>query len=610
MVREEKAKILVVDDEAGIRDYFYSALSQEDYEVLTASSGEEAIELVRKDGFDLVLLDIKLPGIDGIEALRQIRKIDEDIVVIIITAYATLKTAVAALKEGAYDYVTKPFNLNEIIATVKRGLEKRRLIIENRELAKRLKQKVVVTKKRLTITTKKLEAAYVELRDTYRAIVYRPVPLWQKIKAVYLKYMSWLVVPSLVLGILGAKYSPVVLKVTDTVMGKLIDSILALAPIAIFIVLAPSVARILKTRKESKFAGFVVLWFSITRILAAIWAAIFVSLVLGLPILPQGQAVGIGSLVLENFQLLGKMLVTTTFFRAMWVSIIIGIIAYYNKRLYRWLEKGTQGIEVAGEYIEPWIPLFAFMIGGFIYGLPKTLLAEIPADVLANLSEGVRLMGININLRHEFGLVGVYFVEAILIGVGCTIWQAGELLIMKKVIKGFSIKSFLSQYWIKVYPLAWSTASEAVSMPLNMAIIKRRYKQIPATVRRLVVGLGGYLNVNGTSMDVLMLTGVVSVIVGHPASLLALLISVPIIALIGYGVPGIPGEEILFVVPMMKIVGIPHPVIGAFLAIFCAIQMGLPDSFRTGANVTDNGIYAIGLSRLYERRFKEKLAIR
>ena len=154
MVREEKAKILVVDDEAGIRDYFYSALSQEDYEVLTASSGEEAVDLVRKDGFDLVLLDIKLPGIDGIEALRQIRKIDEDIVVIMITAFATLKTAVAALKEGAYDYVTKPFNLNEIIATVKRGLEKRRLIIENRELAKRLKQKVVVTKKRLTITTK------------------------------------------------------------------------------------------------------------------------------------------------------------------------------------------------------------------------------------------------------------------------------------------------------------------------------------------------------------------------------------------------------------------------------------------------------------------------
>ena len=66
---------------------------------------------------------------------------------------------------------------------------------------------------------------------------------------------------------------------------------------------------------------------------------------------------------------------------------------------------------------------------------------------------------------------------------------------------------------------------------------------------------------------------------------------------------GIAGEEILFVVPMMKIVRIPEPLIGAFLAIFCAIQMGLPDSFRTGANVTDNGIYAIGLNKLYRKRF-------
>jgi CheY-like chemotaxis protein/Na+/H+-dicarboxylate symporter len=606
MVENERTKILVVDDEAGIRDFFCGVFPKE---VSIATNGEAAIDLVEKEKFDVILLDIKLPDIDGIETLRRIKKIDEDAVVIMLTAYAEVNTAIAALKEGAYDYVTKPFVLDEIIATVKRALERKRLVTENKQLVKKLEQKVVVAEKRLEITTKKLEDTYAELKDTYRGIVYRPVPLWQKIKAGYLKYMSWLVLPSLIGGILAAKYSPAVLKVTDTIMSKLIDSIMTLAPLAIFIVLAPSVAKILKTRKESKFAGFIVLWFSVTRILAAVWAALFVSVALGLPILPQEQAGGMMGLLLQNFRLLGKMLFTTTFFRAMWISIIIGIIAYYNKRLYRWLEKGAQSIEVAGEYIEPWIPLFAFLIGGFIYGLPKTLLHEIPPDVLAGLSQGVTLMGININLRHEFGLVGVYFVEAILIGVGCTIWQVVELLIMKKMVQGFSIKSFLTKYWLKVYPLAWSTASEAISMPLNMALIKRRYKDVSDTVRRLVVGLGGYLNVNGTSMDVMMLTGVVSIIVGHPASLLALLISVPIIALIGYGVPGIAGEEILFVVPMMKIVGIPEPVIGAFLAIFCAIQMGLPDSFRTGANVTDNGIYAIGLNRLYERRFKGNKAI-
>lgn len=420
----------------------------------------------------------------------------------------------------------------------------------------------------------------------------------------YRKYLSWLVVPALIAGILGAKYSPFILKFTNVVMNWIIDKILILAPIAIFIVLAPSVARIMKTRKESRFAGFIVLWFSLTRIVAAIWAAIFVSLVLRLPLFPREEAVGIGALLLSNLATLGKIMVTTAFFRAMWVSIAIGIIAYYNKRLYSFLEKGVEGIERVGGYIEPWIPFFAFMIGGFIYGLPKTLIVQVPRDILATLPQRINLMGININLGHEFGIVGVYFVEALLIGLGCLLWQMGEILLVKRMVKGFSIRDFFLNYWVRVYPLAWSTSSEAVSMPLNMSIIKRRYKQVPETVRRLVVGLGGYLNVNGTSMNILVLAGVVSIIVGHPASLLALLISVPIVCIIGYGVPGIPGEAILFVVPMMKIVGIPQPLIGAFLAIFCAIQLGLPDSFRTGANVTDNGIYALALTKFYKTKFK------
>lgn len=613
-------KILVIDDEQGIRDLFFSALTGKADKVLTASTGKDGLAMVTEERPDLVLLDVKLPDMDGVEVLRRIKESDKDIVVIMITGFGTMKTAIETMKLGAYDYIIKPVKVDQTLHIVREGLEKRLLVLENRRLIKNLaqankklarkkhelEQKVVVTKSRLTKTSTKLQQAYEELTQVYTATLEKPLGLFGRIKELYSKYTSWLVVPALVLGILGAKFSPVVMKMTDTVMSKIIDSILALAPIAIFIVLAPSVAKILKTRKEGKFAGFIVLWFSITRIIAAIWAAIFVSMVLGLPFAPTGGAGGIGALLLENLRLLGNMLVSTTFFRAMWFSVAIGILAYYNKRLYGFLQKGAQAIESAGEYIEPWIPLFAFMIGGFIYGLPKTLLEEIPADVLANLSQGVTLAGININLQHEFGLVGVYFIEAALIGLGCFIWQAVEIIVIKKFVQGFSIKEFFVKYWIKVYPLAWSTASEAVSMPLNLSLIKRQYKNVHETVRRLVVGLGGYLNINGTSMDVMMLTGVVSVIVGHPASFIALLVSVPIIALIGYGVPGIAGEEILFVVPMMKIVGIPEPVIGAFLAIFCAIQMGLPDSFRTGANVTDNGIYAIALNKVYRSRFQKQ----
>jgi len=611
------AKLLVIDDEQGIRDFLLSAFEDKVSNILTASTGKNGLALVKSERPDLVLLDIRLSDMSGIEVLKGINEFDPDIIVIMITAYGTMQTAIEAMKMGAYDFILKPLEMIKTTHSVKEGLEKRRLTLENKGLAEKLElankklsrdkynleQRAVVTQTRLDQTSTKLEVAYEELAQIYPALLGKPPTFLGRVKEWYFHHTSWLVVPSLILGILGAKYSPAIMNITGGIMGKIIDGIILLAPVAIFAVLAPSVAKILKTKEEGGFAGFVLIWFSVSRIIAAIWAAIFVSIVLGLPFAPTGESGGMGVLIMKNVKLLGHMMVTETFFRAMWISAAIGIYAYYNKRLYNFLQKGAQGIESAGEYIEPWIPLFSFLIGGFIYGLPKTLLAEVPPDVLANLSKGVNLAGIHINLQHEFGLLGVYFVEAMLIGLGCYIWQIAELLIMKRLVKGFSIRDFLKNYWIKVYPLAWATSSEVLSMPLNLALIKKQYKNVHETVRRLVVGLGGYLNINGTSMDVMMLTGVVSVIVGHPASFVSLMVSVPIIALIGYGVPGVAGEEILFVVPMMMIVGIPEPMIGAFVAIFSAIQMGLPDSFRTGANVTDNGIYAIGLNEVYKSRF-------
>ncbi len=140
-------------------------------------------------------------------------------------------------------------------------------------------------------------------------------------------------------------------------------------------------------------------------------------------------------------------------------------------------------------------------------------------------------------------------------------------------------------------------------MPLNMALIKRGYKEIHRIVRRLVVGLGAYMNINGTTMHVILLGGIVAALVGYTPSFFQLLLGVPLIALIGYGVPGIPGELVLFAVPMVKILNLPEPTIPLFMALYLALQVGLPDSFRTGANVTDNGIYAIGLNKLYRDKF-------
>jgi len=116
-------KILVVDDEHLIRWSLEQNLKKQGYEVITAGSGEDALQMAREQQPDLVLLDIQLPGISGIEVLERIKDFDEDIIVIMLTAHGGLETAVNAMRLGAYDYVSKPFNLDELTIIVKKALE-------------------------------------------------------------------------------------------------------------------------------------------------------------------------------------------------------------------------------------------------------------------------------------------------------------------------------------------------------------------------------------------------------------------------------------------------------------------------------------------------------
>lgn len=109
-----KGKILIVDDEKNIRQTLSTHLESEDYEVETAMNGEEGLKEFDKKNYDLVLLDMKLPGVDGIEILKKMKEKKEDIVVIIITAYGTIENSVEAMKLGAFDYIQKPFNPDEI----------------------------------------------------------------------------------------------------------------------------------------------------------------------------------------------------------------------------------------------------------------------------------------------------------------------------------------------------------------------------------------------------------------------------------------------------------------------------------------------------------------
>jgi len=126
-----KDKILVVDDEQSMREFLEIMLKKEDYKVSLASNGEEVLKLLERDIFDLVLLDVRMPKMDGIAVLKRIKALATETIVIMITAYASHDTAVKAMKEGAYDYITKPFKIDEIKLIIRNALEKKNLQKEN-----------------------------------------------------------------------------------------------------------------------------------------------------------------------------------------------------------------------------------------------------------------------------------------------------------------------------------------------------------------------------------------------------------------------------------------------------------------------------------------------
>jgi DNA-binding NtrC family response regulator len=133
--------IHIIDDEPIIHEVLGQLLTSEGYEVALSSSGEEALEKYSSQTFDLTLLDLLMPGMDGIEVLKKLKRIDPLAVIIIITAYASVESAIAAMKIGAYDYIQKPFKNDELLIIIQRALEHKRLQEENLWLKDELKRK-------------------------------------------------------------------------------------------------------------------------------------------------------------------------------------------------------------------------------------------------------------------------------------------------------------------------------------------------------------------------------------------------------------------------------------------------------------------------------------
>lgn len=143
MSRRKRGNILVVDDDPGMREFLAFTLASEGYTVVSAANGNEALARFRdKEAaeINLTIMDIKMPPPGGIEVLRQLRKVDPDAVVVLITGYASLETAMQAVRYGAYDYLTKPLtDVSELLGVVQRGLNRRRLLVNSRRLLSQLR---------------------------------------------------------------------------------------------------------------------------------------------------------------------------------------------------------------------------------------------------------------------------------------------------------------------------------------------------------------------------------------------------------------------------------------------------------------------------------------
>ena len=134
----DKPRILIADDEQVIRDLFERFLIQKGNDVTLASDGIETLEKIKETNFDVLIMDLKMPRMEGVELLKEIKKLRKDFIIIVITGYATIDTAKEAMKQGCFDYITKPFNIEDVNIVLKRALDMRRLTEQKKKLQEQL----------------------------------------------------------------------------------------------------------------------------------------------------------------------------------------------------------------------------------------------------------------------------------------------------------------------------------------------------------------------------------------------------------------------------------------------------------------------------------------
>lgn len=165
---EEKLKVLIIDDEESMRDSCSLILKKDGYLIDTAENGNEGLKKLEEWQPEFVLIDLKMPGIGGLEVLEKVIQFDSEIIPIVITGYATVESAVDAMKRGAYDFLPKPFTPEELRIIIKRGLERRNLIKEAESLRK---EKKLIEENFITMVTHQLRSPLVTIGQYFEVIL-------------------------------------------------------------------------------------------------------------------------------------------------------------------------------------------------------------------------------------------------------------------------------------------------------------------------------------------------------------------------------------------------------------------------------------------------------
>ncbi len=403
---------------------------------------------------------------------------------------------------------------------------------------------------------------------------------------------------ALALGAIVGMAVPYIGQVVVRLFDAFMNAYAWLSPIVIFSVIAPAVHHILGSRQGHRQGWMTIKGFLWLKLAACLMGVVATVVLLDLPLLPTALDIRAASW-LEPLKEASWSLVVNPLYWAIYLAIVAGFLARKWLWLRNGLENGARGIERLGEWIEPLVPAFLFATGVYVVSLPDVVAAETSNIIVGHFE----IFGLSLDLdaSNVTGMMGLYVFGAVLVAIVCWVWHLILLVATVFIEPRFRVRDYFIRYWRTVYPLLWATSSERLTQPVSLYRAKHVAPWLPAPLRRLVIGLGTTMNINGTIICVFVLAGVVGRALGLDIGLINLLAAVPMVYLISLAVPGIPGELVLFAGPLIAALGLTPEQAAPFLALYLGLQLGLPDSFRTGTNSTDDLLCAVMFNALTER---------